>query len=70
MEEAPAQAQKRKQGFALLDQKARYEVASQGSTAAWAKGTAYKWDSEAARKAGALGGSSPKRKLKGGLYDK
>lgn len=46
----------RGKGFAALTPEARKEIARRGGIAAQAKGTAHRWDREAARVAGRKGG--------------
>jgi general stress protein YciG len=48
----------RPKGFAALSPERRAEFARMGGKAAHAKGTAYKWNAETARIAGAKGGAA------------
>jgi hypothetical protein len=52
---APA-ADRAKRGFAAMDPKRQYEIASKGGRAAHARGTAHHFSSEEAREAGRRGG--------------
>lgn len=52
----------RGRGFASMDPKKQKMIASKGGRAAHAKGTAHKWTSEEARKAGQKGGRARQRK--------
>lgn len=47
-----------RRGFASMDPDFQRKVASAGGQAAHRKGTAHKWDSEAAREAGRKGGAA------------
>jgi general stress protein YciG len=51
-----------KRGFASMSKAKQREIASRGGVAAHKKGTAHKWNSEEARKAGQLGGKATARK--------
>ena len=53
---------KRGLGSSNLSPEKKREIASKGGKRAHALGTAYKWDSESARKAGQVGGKISKRK--------
>jgi general stress protein YciG len=56
---------KSKRGFATMDPAKQREIASKGGIAAQAKGTAHRFTSEEARKAGRIGGQAMKmNKLK------
>lgn len=48
-------AQGKGRGFASMDPTRQREIASRGGKAAHAKGTAHTWNSEEAKKAGAMG---------------
>ncbi len=50
-------------GFALMSKDKQRMIASKGGRAAHAKGTAHKWTSDEARKAGRLGGKSRQSKI-------
>ena len=56
------QAAGKPRGFAALSPERRKEVAHMGAVAAHQAGTAYRWDSEAARVAGARGGRAKRRR--------
>ena len=55
--ELPQQKTK-KRGFASMSPEKRREIASKGGRAANEKGTAYRFNSDTARKAGRIGGKS------------
>lgn len=50
-------------GFASMKPEKQRMIASRGGKAAHAKGTAHKWTSEEARKAGRLGGRARQAQL-------
>lgn len=50
-------------GFASMSKDKQRMIASKGGRAAHAKGTAHKWTSDEARKAGRLGGKSRQGKI-------
>jgi general stress protein YciG len=50
-------------GFASMSKDKQRMIASKGGRAAHAKGTAHKWTSDEARKAGRLGGKSRQKGL-------
>ncbi len=52
----------RGRGFASMDKAKQRMIASKGGRAAHAKGTAHKWTSDEARKAGQKGGRARQRK--------
>lgn len=51
-------ANTKNRGFASMDKDKQRMIASKGGRAAHAKGTAHKWTSAEARKAGRMGGKS------------
>lgn len=55
---------KQKRGFALLDPERRKEIASKGGKSSAPEKRYYSTHKEAARVAGARGGSAPKKKAK------
>ncbi|MGL5835186.1 MAG: general stress protein [Waterburya sp.] len=50
--------EKRKRGFAAMDEEMQRQIASKGGKAAHEKGTAHEFTSEEARKAGHKGGAT------------
>jgi general stress protein YciG len=54
----PVMTEKRKRGFAGMDQQKQREIASKGGKAAHAKGTAHKFTPEEAAEAGRKGGKA------------
>jgi general stress protein YciG len=56
--------QKMKRGFAGMSPERRSEIARLGGKSAHALGTAHKWNTEEARKAGAKGGAISRRRRK------
>ena len=52
------QAKKGKQGFASMSRDQQREIASSGGRAAHKKGTAHKWNSQEAARAGRKGGKN------------
>ena len=52
----------RGRGFASMNKDKQREIASKGGKAAHMKGTAHKWTSDEARKAGQKGGRARQRK--------
>jgi general stress protein YciG len=52
----------RGRGFASMDKNKQRMIASKGGRAAHAKGTAHKWTSDEARKAGQKGGRARQKK--------
>lgn len=61
VDDAPP-APRPKRGFAALTPERRAELSRKGGQAAHAKGTAHKWDTEAARTAGRKGGAATRSK--------
>ena len=55
-------AEKKKRGFAAMDEIKKREIARKGGIAAHQKGTAHEWTSEEAREAGRKGGIASHRK--------
>lgn len=49
-------------GFASMSKDKQREIASKGGRAAHSKGTAHKWTSEEARRAGQLGGRARQKR--------
>jgi len=49
-------------GFASMDKNKQRSIASKGGKAAHKKGTAHKWTSEEARRAGKIGGREPRKR--------
>lgn len=54
---------KKPRGFQTMDPATKARIASAGGKAAHAKGTAHKWDTEAAAAAGRKGGESRARRI-------
>jgi general stress protein YciG len=55
-------AEKKKRGFAAMDENKKREIARKGGIAAHQKGTAHEFTSEEAREAGRKGGTTAHRK--------
>jgi general stress protein YciG len=55
-------AEKKKRGFAAMDESKKREIARKGGIAAHQKGTAHEFTSEEAREAGRKGGTTAHRK--------
>lgn len=53
---------KRKQGFAAMDKEKVSAIAAMGGKASQRKGTAHRWTSEEAQKAGRIGGVARSKK--------
>lgn len=49
----------KRRGFASMSKEKQTEIASRGGKTAWKKGTAHRWTSEEARRAGTIGGLKP-----------
>jgi general stress protein YciG len=58
MQSGEQNVQKARRGFAAMDQEKQRAIARKGGKAAHEQGTAHKWTSEEARKAGKRGGQA------------